>query len=981
MRLDAACLSLAAAASVGAATMLFELGWLRRVGAELPGTVPAAGLVVPALLVAWAVGSAVAGRAADRASSPLAAAARWLVAAAATAALAPALLGGLADLVSDDVAARRLIVGGGPVLPVGFLLGGVLPLLARARRRAGLGARRATGMVAAAVGLGGAAGSVGFVPALASPTLEPTWLGVALLAVAALACRALVPFEGDERGPAAVEPSAAGSASLGYGVVLLAVALVGGLLLVAGQLGALRLAAQLRGDSVATTAEVLGALYVGMAAGAWLLARGGARTSPAALVALLLVVAAAGLAAPLVAWDALAGLPPWGWALAVAGPLGVGAGSVVTAASAARARLPERFGSWVGDLGAASTAGSFVGGGLFVAVLMPDPGLGTPGALRLFALLGGGVAAALAVGAALVGRRGDGRALGVVGRAASGLLGVGAVALVALVVVRGELVLPWRSAPDDTALLARREGPHGVVSVVATASGDTRLKLDNRFGLGGSSSALEWRMGRIAAGFAPRADTATLLGVGRGHTLGGLAEVTDATIDAVERNGDILALDLPLPVSPGSAPVDLVHADARQFLAARPGRYDLIVGDLFFPWMTGAAEMFTVDQLTTLRRALTDDGVYVQWLPLHQLPWRAFAAITRSVLDVFPDARLFVAQPLSPTPIVALVGGLGRGLPPGDEVDALYAASPSPLGPNAAVELHDLALADAWTLVQTFDESPRVTSQRPVSELWSLRHDDEETFLSRTNLRLLAQLAVPLTPADISTGRIDVTSDDARVMKRELAARSTALVALLIARAAELALLDEPAMLVDRRDGLRREIDGALLAGWREFPGHLALRSAIVSRAEALRDDDRTTQAGSLLEQAHQVYADPTVAGVLGGLLLQLGYDAEALDVLEATVGDRDVGALVDRTLLVNLGSALVRNERDDDALEVFRRTREVFAADPLPTRAAMLLGVLEDDPGAIASARQLVEALGPGERWKTTIARLLWEHDREGEG
>lgn len=979
MRIDAAALAIAPAFLAGTATLLFELGWLRRAGAELPGTVPAAGVVVPALLLAWAIGSAVAGRRADRAASPLAAAARWFAVGGVVAWFAPSALGWLADLVSDDAAGRRLIVGAGPVLPVGFLLGGAVPWLARARARSGLTPRRATGMVAAAFGLGGALGAALFVPALASEAWDPTSAGALLLFAAAAVSLALVSVEGD--GAEVDEETASPVASRALGSALLVAAFVGGLLLVGGQLGALRLSAQLRGDSVVTTSEVLGALHVGMGLGAWLLAWGGARASVAALVALLLGVAALGPTVPLVAWDDVAGWSPVAWSLLVAGLLGLGAGSIVTAASAARVRGAARFGSWVGDLGAASTLGSLVGGLVYLGVLMPDPGLGTPGALRLFVLFGLVTSVALALGAAVAGRRADGAALGVVGRASSGLLALGAVAVAVLVVQRGDLELPWRAAPDDAALLARREGPHGVVSLVATTSGESRLKLDGRFGLGGSASALEWRMGRVSAGFAPGARDAVLLGVGRGHTLGGLAEVTDATLVGVERNGDVLALDLPLPLPPDAPSVDVVHADARAFLAARRDAFDLIVGDLFFPWMTGAGELFTVEHLLTVRAALRDDGVYVQWLPLHQLPWDAFASITRSVLQAFPDARLVVAQPLSPTPVVALVGGLGRSLPPSDAIDALYAAAPSPLGPNAAVELHDLAVCGAWTLVQAFDDAPLVTSERPVSELLSLRLDGRETFLSLTNLRLLAQLAEPLTPADVTAGRADVTSDDARAIVRELAARSTALRALLVARSAELALVDDLAMLQDEREGLEREIDGALLAGWGAFPRHLALRTAIVARAEALRDDGRTTQAGALLEQAHKTFPDDRVAGVLGGLLLQLGYDPEALTLLEGTRGERELSALTDRTLLVNLGSALVRNERDADALEAFRRTRDVFGAEPLPARALMLLGVLEDDAASIAAARTLVTELDAGERWKTTIARLLFEHDQAGEG
>ena len=86
-----------------------------------------------------------------------------------------------------------------------------------------------------------------------------------------------------------------------------------------------------------------------------------------------------------------------------------------------------------------------------------------------------------------------------------------------------------------------------------------------------------------------------------------------------------------------------VHRDdARHFLTATRQRYDVIVGDLFHPDLTGVGALLSAQQFENARKHLTEDGVFVQWIALNQFDIESIEAVLRSFGKIFPNAVLFV---------------------------------------------------------------------------------------------------------------------------------------------------------------------------------------------------------------------------------------------------------------------------------------------------------------------------------------------------
>ncbi len=204
------------------------------------------------------------------------------------------------------------------------------------------------------------------------------------------------------------------------------------------------------------------------------------------------------------------------------------------------------------------------------------------------------------------------------------------------------------------------------VAIVQRPGGERILKVNNHFALGGAgSSEVEEMEAILPAVLAGEPKKALVLGVGAGVTVGGLRRFGLYEIDAVEivptvreflehfeaANGGILR----------DPAVHLYEEDARTFVrAAREESYDLVIGDLFFPWQSEAGFLYTREHFERVRAILRPDGMFCQWLPAHQLRWDEIGIIGRTFCEVFDDTTVWLASFRSPFPVLGLVGTNGH---------------------------------------------------------------------------------------------------------------------------------------------------------------------------------------------------------------------------------------------------------------------------------------------------------------------------------
>ena len=139
--------------------------------------------------------------------------------------------------------------------------------------------------------------------------------------------------------------------------------------------------------------------------------------------------------------------------------------------------------------------------------------------------------------------------------------------------------------------------------------------------------------------------------------------------------------------------------DARSYFAAQRERYDLILSEPSNPWVAGVSGLFTTEFYSHVRRFMTPNGVFGQWLHLSEINDGLVLSVVRAVAENFPDYALYVVgnrdilivatnQPRLPAPdwsVLALPGvasELKRVLPlTPPMLDALRIVEASTLAP------------------------------------------------------------------------------------------------------------------------------------------------------------------------------------------------------------------------------------------------------------------------------------------------------------
>jgi spermidine synthase len=206
-----------------------------------------------------------------------------------------------------------------------------------------------------------------------------------------------------------------------------------------------------------------------------------------------------------------------------------------------------------------------------------------------------------------------------------------------------------------------REGLMASVAVVEDAMRHKTLRVDNRFQMGGTAVAdAEYRHAHIPLLLHPRPRRALFLGVGTGITVGAAALHTNVIAEGVELLPEVVA------VIPDFSPFNdairtnsrlrVFVADARRFVRVATNRYDVIVGDLFHPARDGAGSLYTLEHFRSIRARLAPGGLFCQWLPVHQVDQQSFAVITRTFMEIFPQAQAWLLRFNVDTPVVGLIG-------------------------------------------------------------------------------------------------------------------------------------------------------------------------------------------------------------------------------------------------------------------------------------------------------------------------------------
>ena len=208
--------------------------------------------------------------------------------------------------------------------------------------------------------------------------------------------------------------------------------------------------------------------------------------------------------------------------------------------------------------------------------------------------------------------------------------------------------------PEVHQLLMYQEGPTATVSIRKDQN-TVSMAINGRTNASDSNYDMPTQvmLGQIPLLIAPKIDRGLIIGYATGITVGAMLQSSIQSVTCVE-------------LEPGTVdgsrffehinnrPLDdprttLIIDDARSFLRVTPNRYDLIVSEPSHPWVPGVANLFTQEFFELGRARLNDEGIFVQWVQIYQLSTESLRSVLATYHKVFPHVLVF------------RVGGLNKG--------------------------------------------------------------------------------------------------------------------------------------------------------------------------------------------------------------------------------------------------------------------------------------------------------------------------------
>jgi spermidine synthase len=237
-------------------------------------------------------------------------------------------------------------------------------------------------------------------------------------------------------------------------------------------------------------------------------------------------------------------------------------------------------------------------------------------------------------------------------------------AAVALVLILGLRPLPLVSKRFGIKLLDHHSGREGSVAVVMENDRVGRcMVVDNQYVLGGSSMRMfEEQQANLPLLLHPAPADVAFIGLATGITPGAALQHSNLnSVTVVElsplvvRAADQFFSEFNHSITQSKRATVIVD-DGRTVMASAPGRFDMVIGDLFLPWAPGEARLYSVEHFRDVRRSLRPGGLFCQWLAMYQFTPRQFEIVADTFQKVFPRTYLFCNTLDTQRPMVALVG-------------------------------------------------------------------------------------------------------------------------------------------------------------------------------------------------------------------------------------------------------------------------------------------------------------------------------------
>ena len=140
-------------------------------------------------------------------------------------------------------------------------------------------------------------------------------------------------------------------------------------------------------------------------------------------------------------------------------------------------------------------------------------------------------------------------------------------------------------------------------------------------------------------------DDVLLIGLGSGVTLGSVEQFPVKRVTCVELEPAVIEASRQFE-DVNNHPLDdprlrMVSNDGRNFIYTTDQKFDVIVSEPSNPWVTGVANLFTLEYFKRGAERLKEDGLFSQWLQIYEMAPEDVRTLIATFRAAFPQVYLF----------------------------------------------------------------------------------------------------------------------------------------------------------------------------------------------------------------------------------------------------------------------------------------------------------------------------------------------------
>ncbi len=306
---------------------------------------------------------------------------------------------------------------------------------------------------------------------------------------------------------------------------------------------------------------------------------------------------------------------------------------------------------------------------------------------------------------------------------------------------------------DRINLLDYKEGEYSTISIVEDNESRVRTIYLDGFSTATVSSSFSGSTYMQAMGFVPMVlhpapKRVLVIGFGTGNTMGTASLFPGAEVHGVEIDKNVLEFSKWFSQWNhdvlNRANTKMYIQDGRTFLKWSKTTYDVIIMEPMSPLQAGVVNLYSREFYDLALSRLTEDGLLVQWLPLHLVGPEDARSITHTFREVFPEFSVWNSFL---TRIVMLVGSRNSIRLDKNHFETLMGNAEikeiaEEMKVSSFLDFADFYIADGKRLSPFLEGASEITDDSPLLEFSSvsllppLQWETDESFLNLLRYRL-----------------------------------------------------------------------------------------------------------------------------------------------------------------------------------------------------------------------------------------------------